>query len=102
MTTESLISATAIAKVDRYTNERLPITDETLTRDDADPVLLTFDPDPVEGEWNDDHTFCSAELNPSCDAVFACTTFSFASAFDPGSSSNRLRRDTTACGDITT
>lgn len=102
MTKEYLISANNIADMDRYTNEYLPVGGETLTKYDARPVVVTFEPDPVEGEWNYNHTFVaefpsanaaqawrndetfnSVELEQLREAVFDEHNFFFASEFDP-------------------
>ena len=111
MTREYLISANTIADMDRYTNEYLPVGSETLTKYDAEPVIVTFDPDPVEGEWNYNHTFVAAfpsaeaaqswrndetvtsvEFGQLREAVFAEHNFFFAPEFDPEDSRNRIRR----------
>ncbi|MFP9061617.1 DUF1330 domain-containing protein [Natrialbaceae archaeon A-chndr2] len=103
MTKEYLISANNIADMERYTNEYLPIGGETLTKYDATPVVVTFEPDPVAGEWNYNHTFVaefptadaarawqhdetfnSEKLEQLRDAVFDEHNFFFASEFDPG------------------
>ena len=56
MTNEYLISADDIADLDRYTNASLPVGDETLRKDDAEPLGDTLEPDRVAGERTDDHT----------------------------------------------
>ena len=103
MTKEYLISANNIADMNRYTNEYLLAGSETLTKYDAEPVIVTFDPDPVEGEWNynltfvaefpsadvaqawrNDETFNSAKLEQLRRAIFEEHNFFFASEFDSG------------------
>ena len=69
MTKEHLISATTIADMDRNMNEYLPVGGETVTKNDAEPVIVTFDPGTVEGEWNYDHTFVAE--SPSTDPARA-------------------------------
>ena len=116
MTRGYLISANTIADMDRYTNEYLPVGSETLTKYDARPVVVAFDPDPVAGVWSDDHPFV-AEF-PSTDAARAwrhdepstpkswndCETRSSTSTPSssrpssiPRTSSDPDRRDTTVC-----
>ena len=101
MTSEYPISADDIADMDRYKDEILPAGSETLTKDDARPVVVAFEPDPVEGEWSDDHpfvaefpsteaargwqhdeTFNAEALERLRDAVFDEHTVFFASEFD--------------------
>lgn len=70
MTREHLISANNVADMDRYANEYLPVGGETRRKYDSEPIIVAFEPDPVAGEWNYNHTFV-AEF-PSADAARAC------------------------------
>lgn len=102
MPREYLISANNLADVDRYTNGYLPIGGETLTNHDGKPVVVTFEPDQVAGEWNYTHTsvaeFLTADaarawrhdetvnsdaLDRLRDVGFDEHTFFFATQFDP-------------------
>lgn len=55
--------------MDRYTDEYLSVGADTLTKYDAEPVVVTFDPDPIDDRWTYDHTFVARF--PSADATQA-------------------------------
>lgn len=66
---EYVIGVTGITDMERYTTEYLPGAAETVTEYGGEPLVVSFDPEVVEGEW--DHSITIVVEFPSEEAAKA-------------------------------
>lgn len=62
-----VIAVDEITDMDRFMNEYLPAAAETVDAYDGEPLVLSFDPNVIEGEW--DHTLTVVVEFPSIETA---------------------------------